>query len=232
MTAHAKFEIKSGSGFAVIEPGSGRANGRTVEGLLTVWDLIDLGGDMTVRGAFSRTLSENPRPPLLWAHDEKSVPIGRVTLAAETSEGVYFTAALNETTKANDVLLAVRNGDVSGVSYGYSARRVDYVQKGDKTVRRLLDVELFETSLVNFPMLPSARLIGAGKAWLNDALAIGRYEALTAKGIPPSRVMTLKAIKAYQRQNERLMFNGRTQQEVMYELAYEIQELERERRKA
>jgi uncharacterized protein len=61
-----------------------------------------------------------------------------------------------EVARARELLSLMREGAVDGLSIGYRAERVAPPGKGG--IRRLLQVDLWEISLVTFPMLPQARV--------------------------------------------------------------------------
>jgi hypothetical protein len=64
--------------------------------------------------------------------------------------------------KAREVLALMREGAVDGLSIGF---RVDRAQREAATgVRRLKKVDLWEISLVTFPMLPQARVTALKQA--------------------------------------------------------------------
>ena len=63
------------------------------EGWLSVYDVVDLGQDLVLRGAFAKTIKENKGTvPLLWQHDTKQ-PIGTLELE-DKEEGLWVTGTL------------------------------------------------------------------------------------------------------------------------------------------
>ena len=112
----------------------------------------DAGGDVIRPGAFARTLAERRHPlPLLWQH-HADLCVGRVETVAEDARGLRVIASVDN---AEGVAgLALRRGAVTGLSFGYRARRARHTPEG----RELLEVELLEVSLVALPMQHAARV--------------------------------------------------------------------------
>lgn len=138
-----KFELK-----AMSEDG-------TFEGYLSVFDVVDRGGDLVEKGAFSKTIKEAPGGfvPMLWQHDEKK-PIGKLYLS-EDDYGLKVRGELSlGVAQADEAYKLLKDGVVRGLSIGYKAIR----KQMDKGVRHLKEIALFEGSVVTFPMLPLAQV--------------------------------------------------------------------------
>jgi HK97 family phage prohead protease len=127
----------------------------TFEGYLSVFDVVDLGGDLVEKGAFSKTIKEanGGFVPMLWQHDEKK-PIGKLYLS-EDDYGLKVRGELAlGVAQADEAYMLLKSGVVRGLSIGYKAIRKQ-VEKG---IRHLKEVALFEGSVVTFPMLPLAQV--------------------------------------------------------------------------
>jgi uncharacterized protein len=130
--------------------------------------VVDLGRDMVSPGAFRETLAA--RPPrsvkLLWQHDP-SHPLGIWHDIREDGRGLRVRGQLDlSVAKAREVHALMRSGAVDGLSIGF---RTERFRKDPSTgVRRLEKLDLWEISIVTFPMLPGAR-VGAVKALPADA---------------------------------------------------------------
>ena len=121
-------------------------------GYAALFDKVDAGRDTIRRGAFARTLAARQDPlPLYWQHrpDQR---IGWVESAAEDAKGLRVIASIDN--PAGGAAAALRRGAVTGLSFGYRARRFSRDQSG----RQLAEVELFEVSLVTHPMQHAARV--------------------------------------------------------------------------
>lgn len=121
-------------------------------GYAALFDVPDGISDTIIRGAFSRTLSERTKPiPLFWQHKPEQ-PIGVVEQASEDSRGLRVIARLDNSDGYAASLL--RDKAISGLSFGYRARRYRMGDKG----RVLEDIDLIEVSLVSHPLQHEARV--------------------------------------------------------------------------
>jgi len=112
----------------------------------------DGGGDVIRRGAFARTLAARRDPvPIYWQH-KPDLRIGWLSSVAEDDRGLRVIGEIDNPQGAAG--LALRRGAVTGLSFGY--RAVD--ARRNAQGRELLDVELFEVSLVTHPMQFGARV--------------------------------------------------------------------------
>lgn len=121
-------------------------------GYAALFSQRDAGRDTIRRGAFARTLAGRRAPiPLFWQHraDQR---IGWIETIAEDDKGLRVIASIDN--PDGGAALALRSGRVSGLSFGYTARRF----RRDHTGRELLDIDLFEVSLVTLPMQHGARV--------------------------------------------------------------------------
>lgn len=148
---------------------------RTIEGYASVFKIKDLGGDIIHPGAFARSLSRRSkesggwRIPLLWQHQIET-PIGRPVVLEEDSYGLHFIDSIPDTgpgTPETRALVLAKEGVIDGVSIGYISEREEIVEKDDDWTRDLFQVDLFERSLVTFPMNDEARVTRVQKQWLS-----------------------------------------------------------------
>lgn len=144
--------------------GDGAADGQ-ISGYGSVFGLVDRGGDIVEAGAFKASLAawrkKNALPPMLWQHDPYA-PIGVWTDLAEDEKGLKVTGQLVlDVPAAAQARALIQAGAVKGLSIGY--RTLDYEIERTTGVRRLKKLDLWEISLVTFPMLPEA-LISAVKS--------------------------------------------------------------------
>ena len=125
-----------------------------IAGYASVFDVVDRHDDIVVRGAFARTLEEarrrGKRPKLLWQH-MSSEPLGVWQTLTEDSTGLYvegrlLVGAVNRAREAHALLKA---GAIDGLSIGFITRKDEYDSASG--IRRLIDVDLLEVSLVTFP---------------------------------------------------------------------------------
>ncbi len=109
---------------------------------------VDHGNDVVMPGAFDRTLKERDYRPLLWAHQANQPPIGVERSLKVDAKGLLGTWSLLDTQLGSDVYKGLKAGALRRMSMGYQAVDVEY----DDQIRKLLDVELIESSVVPIPM--------------------------------------------------------------------------------
>ncbi len=126
-------------------------------GYASLFGEVDLGKDSVEAGAFLKSVRE--RGPsgirMLWQHDPNQ-PIGVWTQVREDKRGLYVEGKLAKgVAKAQEVLELMRSGAVDGLSIGFKTVRAKADGAG---VRHIHEADLWEISVVTFPMLPSARV--------------------------------------------------------------------------
>ena len=122
-------------------------------GYAAIFDRPDRGGDVVRPGAFAGALKRGPRAvPLLWQH-EAGRPIGRIEYLREDRRGLRVIARLSESGAGREAAALLKEGAVSGLSFGYRVR-----EASGANPRELTDLDLVEVSLVTFPMQPKARV--------------------------------------------------------------------------
>lgn len=92
---------------------------------------------------------------MLMGHQTRT-PVGVWDRVFEDDTGLYVSGRLFAGTRRSDnALRLVCEGAVSGLSIGYRATRHERLRNG----RSLIEIDLFEISLVAFPMLRDARIL-------------------------------------------------------------------------
>ncbi|TCT04185.1 hypothetical protein EDC22_11661 [Tepidamorphus gemmatus] len=151
-------------------------------GCASIFGAADLGGDLVEPGAFAGSLARRGAAgvKLLFQHDPAE-PIGVWDEIVEDARGLRVRGRLMpEVARAREVLALMRAGALDGLSIGF--RPVKARTDPRTGIRRLIEVDLWEISIVTFPMLPEAR-IGEVKRLEQAALAaIRRATALVRAG--------------------------------------------------
>lgn len=125
------------------------------EGYASVFGVVDQGMDVVERGAFRKSLGSR-KVKMLWQHD-MSQPIGVWDEIYEDERGLFVRGRLlKEVEKGREAMALLRAGAIDSMSIGY--RTMEAIPEGDGRVRKLMEVDLFEISLVTFPMLPDAKV--------------------------------------------------------------------------
>ena len=128
-----------------------------IEGYASLFGVVDLGRDRVERGAFAASLARRGARGVrfLFQHDPAE-PIGAWTSISEDVRGLRVSGRLNlAVARAREVHALLRQGALDGLSIGFRAVRSVREAGG---VRRLIEIDLWEVSVVTFPMLPDARV--------------------------------------------------------------------------
>ena len=150
--------------FARFEDGLSVTDGHVIEGYASLFGAADQGGDVVAKGAYGASLKalaeEKRQVRMLWQHDPAQ-PIGIWDEVREDAKGLYVKGRILESVeKGREAAALLAAGAIDGLSIGYRTKRAS---KTDKGQRLLMELELWEVSLVTFPMLPSARVAAKGE---------------------------------------------------------------------
>ena len=129
-----------------------------IEGYASLFQVADLGHDMVMPGAFTDTLRRKGAEGIrmLWQHDPAEV-IGTWLDLRETALGLHVRGTLNtQVQRGREALALLHSGAINGLSIGFETKGSQHPR--GSTLRRLTSIDLWEISLVTFPMLPQARV--------------------------------------------------------------------------
>lgn len=129
-----------------------------VEGYASKFGKPDSGGDIIMPGAFAASLAR--RKPgdirMLFQHDPKE-PIGVWTQVYEDAIGLKVIGHLIGTTQRGAEIDALIRADaLDGLSIGF--RTIKATRDRGSGLRRLWHLDLWEISIVTFPMMSEARI--------------------------------------------------------------------------
>lgn len=128
-----------------------------IEGYASRFSRKDLNDDVVVRGAFADSLTRTGSAGvrMLYQHQAKSV-IGVWDEVFEDEVGLFVRGrVLSAGPESRMVAALVKAGAVDGLSIGFRAVK----SRQEARLRVLSQVELWEVSVVTFPMLSSARIV-------------------------------------------------------------------------
>ena len=154
--------------------------GTVIEGYASLFGLADQGGDKVMPGAYAASLSRlserGDKVRMLWQHDPTR-PIGVWDEVREDGKGLWVKGRLlPDVAQAREAAALIQAGAIDGLSIGYRTLRAER----DKAGRRVLaEVELWEVSLVTFPMLPEAK-VGRKSGDRDEAVAADETAAFSA----------------------------------------------------
>ncbi len=137
----------------------------TIEGYASVFEAQDQGGDVVRKGAYDASLKrlgvQKRGVKMLWQHDPTQ-PIGIWDEVREDSKGLYVKGRiLNAVEKGREATELLKAGAIDGLSIGYRTIRAARNKAGQRVLQEL---DLWEVSLVTFPMLPQARVAAKQQA--------------------------------------------------------------------
>ena len=143
-------------------------NGHEIEGYASYFGAVDQGNDVVERGAYAASLAKlnakGDKVKMLWQHDPAQ-PIGIWDEVRETERGLWVKGRiLADVEKGREAIALIEAGAIDGLSIGY---RTVKSTKNAQGQRLLAELELWEVSLVTFPMLSEAR-VGAKSDTLID----------------------------------------------------------------
>ncbi|MBN9305640.1 MAG: peptidase U35 [Devosia sp. 67-54] len=143
-------------------------------GYASVFGEVDDGGDIVMPGAFRKSLGlrGRHRVKMLFQHDPKE-PVGTWDKVAEDGFGLWVEGRLvGEVPRADALRRLIAKGAVDGLSIGF--RTVKSTRDPRSGHRRLWEIDLWEISIVTFPMMDRARIApgtaGGRKARLDRSL--------------------------------------------------------------
>lgn len=134
-------------------------DGAEIAGYASLFGATDQGGDVVQKGAYGASLSRLAKAgsgvKMLWQHDPTR-PIGVWDEVREDGRGLWVKGRLLlEVQAAREAHVLLQAGAIDGLSIGYRTIRSEKAKSGQ---RLLHEIELWEVSLVTFPMLPEARV--------------------------------------------------------------------------
>lgn len=197
-----------------------RSEEGVISGYASVFGNVDSYGDIVVKGAFSKFLSELERTgkkiSVYYGHnmEDPRANIGVVTELKEKDRGLWFKAQLDLSgdTYGRIVYEQLKDGRLDSMSFGYAIVDAAPTEEGYE----LRELKLFEVSVVPIPANDQALVtsVKAGRAISRKNMDLIRaaYEALgeildqygdeedseqenSQKGIPLAEVMALLGVK-------------------------------------
>ncbi len=134
------------------------ADGRFT-GYASVFGRPDESGDVVMSGAFRRSLGLRGRHriKMLFQHDPKEA-VGTWDVVREDDFGLWVEGRLvPEVPRAEALRRLIARGAIDGLSIGF--RTVKASRDGARGQRKLHEIDLWEISIVTFPMMDLARIV-------------------------------------------------------------------------
>ncbi|WP_276118564.1 HK97 family phage prohead protease [Brevundimonas naejangsanensis] len=135
-----------------------------IHGYASLWGVADLNGDVVARGAFAESLARTGAGGVRMLHQHESrAVVGVWDEMVEDERGLWVEGRIEDwSAEARYAAALTRAGALDGLSIGFRAAKA----RRERRLRVLSAVELWEVSLVTFPMLPGARFrsVASGRA--------------------------------------------------------------------
>lgn len=131
-----------------------------ISGYASLFGQVDMSGDSVQSGAFAASVLtlKNGRLPMLLGH-ETANPIGVWDRLIEDKTGLFVSGRIVAgSALADRTIRLVKEGALSGLSIGYRVSRKTQTRSG----RSLIELDLWEVSVVAFPMQRTARITQIG----------------------------------------------------------------------
>ena len=140
-------------------------DGTVISGYASLFDRTDQSGDRVQKGAYTASLNrlktKGASVKMLWQHDPAE-PIGVWDEVREDERGLFVKGRiLPDVARGREAAALVSAGAIDGLSIGYRTIRAEKTAQGG---RALHELELWEVSLVTFPMLTDARVASKAEA--------------------------------------------------------------------
>lgn len=165
----------------------------TFRGVASVYGVEDLGGDVIDKGAFAKTISDNPIVKVLFHHDPREV-IGEGKVS-EWQGKILIDGKLDmDDPTAQLAHSKMKKRLMHGLSIGFQTIKSTWeeIEKegARKMIRHIQELKLWEVSLVTFPMLPAAQVTRVKSADLEDRLKRieDQVSALSVRSSTPASV--------------------------------------------
>ena len=148
----------------------------------------NLGGfrEKIAPGAFTTTLGDGDDVRALVDHDPSRV-LGRNvsgTLKLEqNTQGLKATIKPADTQAGRDILVSLERGDIDGMSFGFRTRTDKWETIDGEEIRTLIDVELFDVSVVTYPAYP------------DTSVAVRSMEKVKAEAEENAKPKTLETLR-------------------------------------
>lgn len=129
--------------------------GLGIEGYASLWGVADLNRDVVAKGAFAASLARTGAGGVRMLHQHEGRAVaGLWDQIVEDERGLFVRGRIMDwSPDARFAQALSRAGAMDGLSIGFRAGRA----RREGATRVLVEVDLWEVSLVTFPMLPGAR---------------------------------------------------------------------------
>lgn len=171
---------------------------RTIKGYLAVWGIRDSQGELLIKGAFAKSISERgpasvskQKIAFLWMHDCCD-PIGRFTILKEDKYGLYFEAVADNVENGDRALEQTKSGTLNqfSVGYDYVWDKMEYDEQTDTIITR--EGILMEGSIVTFGANAETYVIKSAADFASAKVELMEITDDFIRSIPRERQLELR----------------------------------------
>jgi len=187
-------------------------NSGTFTGYASVFDGNDSYNDTILKGAFTNTLIERSRPPLmLFGHDSSKV-IGKWVGLSEDDNGLIVKGEFTPGhTEAQNAYASMKHGAIDGLSIGFRIPKGGSEEKDDGG-RILKEIDLAEISVVTMPADDFAR-VSAVKSDLDKITSLRDAEYFLREAEGFSRTTAKGFVSIIMREAKMLILKSHAEEE-------------------
>jgi hypothetical protein len=113
---------------------------------------VDSGMDRILPGAFRKTISERMPRRLIKLFYQHVEGIGMPEVLEDRDQGLWLEGKIDEGDYFDPFWQRAKSGQLAHLSIGYAPTRSSFVEEDGDVIRELVEVKLFEVSLVYWPM--------------------------------------------------------------------------------
>ena len=155
-----------------------------IKGYASTFGNIDRGGDIVMRGAFVKSIEDYRQQskliPMCFQHSMMDMIGGFDPIKMrEDEKGLYVEGEINlDVGRGKEVYALTKQGVIDSMSIGYTSEDSDVENEGEKLVRKLKEVKLWEISAVGVPMNPEARITDVKAEKIGESISINEFKGI------------------------------------------------------
>lgn len=154
-----------------------KASTRTFSCYGNVKNFIDHVKDRSVDGCFRKSIENHRKngtmPKMLWMHNPYELPVGTWQHIEEDSKGLFYEGSFSKSSRGQDIQVLAEEKALDQFSIGYSVQQEKW--NTQLNCNDLLEVDIKETSWVNFACNEASRLVEI-KSKLEDGSLLTKRE--------------------------------------------------------
>lgn len=124
---------------------------RQIEGYASVFGNVDGNDDIVLKGAYTRTLSDDLPSGRIKVKRNHQFLIGKPIHAEQDTKGLLTVSQISDTDLGNETLCLVQDGVIDEMSIGFRTREKEFKMLDGKRVREIKAAQLTEWSFMDDP---------------------------------------------------------------------------------